>query len=194
MKRLGLFALVLLLGVALASIGTSHQGSGGQGMPMMGSGLMGQGQMGSGMMMGSGIMGSGMMMQGNSGCPMMMGLGISADFYLSYDEEIGLSKDQVTSLKALRDSYGKQAIALNADLQKVVLELRNVLNEDDVDLSQAKTISKRIESIETDLRLKNIETFVKAKEVLTKDQLKKVRSLRMSGSEEEQDCHGTMMK
>ncbi|MFQ5905332.1 MAG: Spy/CpxP family protein refolding chaperone [bacterium] len=182
MKRLSLFAVVLLLGAALASIGTSHQGSGWQGMPMMGSGMM----------MGRGMMGYGTMVGTNTGCPMMMGLGMSADFYLSYDEEIGLSKDQVTSLKALRDSYGKQAIALNADLQKVMLELRNILNEDNVDLSQARAINKQIERIQTDLRLKNIEAYDKARRVLMKQQLKKIRSMSMPHRQGERGHPGMM--
>jgi len=116
-----------------------------------------------------------MMLQDDSGCPMMMDLLRSVDSYLFHKEEIGLSEGQLRSLKTIRDFYQKDVITMTANLHKLMLELNNLLSEDEIDLSKAKMLNEDIESIQAEMRFKNIEAFVRAKRILTKEQVKKVR-------------------
>ncbi len=188
MKIRWLTTLIVLLTLVISGLAFGHMGGYRAPRGMMGAGTMG-GMMGSGMMMGRGMMGHGMMMQGNSGCPMMKGYLEGANFYLSYSEELKLSDSQIGSLESNRDSYEKDAIRLNADLQTAMLDLDNLLNEDEIDLSKVKTVNKKIETIQTEIRSKNIESFVKAKRTLNKEQLKK---LDHSDLYEEENPHGMM--
>ena len=180
MKIRWLTTLIVLLTLVISGFAFGHMG--GYRAPR---GMRG-GMMGPGMMMGRGMMGHGMMMQGNSGCPMMKGYLEGADFYLSHRGELRLTDSQIRSLESNRDSYKKDAIILNADLQTAMLELNNLLSEDEIDLSKVKTINKKIETIQTEIRFKNIESFVKAKRTLNREQLKKLDYSDLN--EEENPC------
>ena len=96
-------------------------------------------------MMGRPRIGSGMM-RDDLGCPMLMGLLSNADYYLSYREELELSKNQVRSLEKIRDASEKGATRGMADLRTAMLDLRNLLKKDQVDLTEAETLNKRGES------------------------------------------------
>lgn len=191
MKIRWLTTLIVLLTLVISGFAFGHMGGYGpyRGVKRTGSmGWMG-GMMGPGMMMGRGMMGHGMMMQGNSGCPMMKGYLEGADFYLSYSGELRLTDSQIRSLESIRDSYEKDAIRLNADLQTAMLELDNLQYEDEIDLSKVKTVNKKIETIQTEIRFKNIESFVKAKQTLNREQLKKLDYLDLN---EEENPRGMM--
>ena len=190
MKIRWLTTLIVLLTLVISGFAFGHMGGYRAPRGMMGAGTMGWmcGMMGPGMMMGRGMMGHGMM-QGNSGCPMMKGYLEGADFYLSYSGELRLTDSQIRSLESIRDSYEKDAIRLNADLQTAMLELDNLQYEDEIDLSKVKTVNKKIETIQTEIRFKNIESFVKAKRTLNKEQLKKLDYLDLN---EEENPRGMM--
>lgn len=175
MKKLALLAAVLLFGAMSVDIASGHKVYPQQSMPMMDHGMM----------MGRGMMGYGMMRQSDMGCPMMMGFVEGASFYLSYSEELGLSDTQIRDLKSIRDSYKKDAVKMSADLDMLILEFRHVLDEENIDLSKAKKLNRQIESMQADMRLKNIEAFIKAKQVLNKEQFKVLRRLGMGFYEEE---------
>lgn len=178
MKKRWLTILVVLLVLIISGIAFGHMRGDKANRAMMGRGMMG-----SGMMMGRGMMDCDMMMQGYSGCPMMTGFVKGTSFYLSYSEELRLSDEQVRSLKSIRDSYEKDVITTTANLHTVTLELDNLLHEDEVELSKAKALNKKIETLQTEIRFKNIEAFVKAKRTLNKEQLKQLRDLELCGKD-----------
>lgn len=137
-------------------------------------------------MMGYDMVGYDMMMN-DAGCPMMTGMAMSADYLLSYKDELELSKMQVSKLKNIRDDYQNEAVSLYADLNRTMLELHNLLGEDELNIVKIRATNKKIEEIESELRTNNIETYVSAKLLLTREQLKKVRDM---GIFEMQQMHG----
>ena len=179
MKKLALFAVVLLLGTMSVGIASSHEVYPQRGMPMMGHRMM--------------IRRGTMMGQADMGCCMVMGFVGGASFYLSYSEELGLSDAQIRDLKSIRDTYEKNAVKIRADLDILTLELRHVLDKEEIDLSKVKELNRQIESIRAEMRFKNIEAFVKAKQVLTKEQRKKLGRLGMGLYEEKEERSCGMM-
>lgn len=176
-------ALVSMIITSFVSTNTAfaHSGSIRGGVDMIGGSMMGQG------MMGYNMMGYDMMMD-DAGCPVMMSMGTSADYLLFYKGELELSKTQVSKFKKAREKYQKEAVSLYADLNLAMMELHNLLSEDELNLVEIRAASGKIGKIEGDLRAKNIETYISAKLVLTREQMKKVKDM---GILEIQQIHGS---
>ncbi len=166
-------ALVSMIIISFVSTNTAfaHSGSIRGGMGMMGGRMMGYN-----------------MMMDDAGCPMMMSMGTSADYLLFYKDELELSKTQISKFKKAREKYQKKAVLLYADLNLAMMELHNLLSEDKLNLVEIRAASAKIGKIEGDLRAKNIETYVSAKLVLTREQMKKVKDM---GILEMQQMHGS---
>jgi Spy/CpxP family protein refolding chaperone len=131
-------------------------------------GMHGYGMMGTGMMnFGYGMMGTGM------GCSIMGSTGI-IDYYLYNRNELNLSKKQVTTLTSIRDKYYKETLALRTELYEKNYELEKLLYEENVNLSKVKSITNEIGTIESKIRYNGIESFTKARNVLTEEQINKL--------------------
>jgi Spy/CpxP family protein refolding chaperone len=177
---------VLLLGSLGLNMASAHGGSVRGGLGMIGSGGMMRRSL-----MGYNMTGYDMMMN-DAGCPMMMGMGTSTDYLLSYKDDLALSKTQVAKLKKAREKYQKEAVSLYADLNLAMMELHNLLDEDELNILGIRAASKKIGEIESELRTKNIETYVTAKLVLTRDQLKKVMDMGLFGMQHIHGAQGMM--
>jgi Spy/CpxP family protein refolding chaperone len=163
MKVIG-FVTIFTLGLLLPGSANAHNtGSYGD------FGMMGH-HMGSHGMYGYNVM-------NKAGCPMVSEMGPSADYLLDYKDELDLSKTQVSKLKTMRDEYQKSAVELQAQLQSAMYKLHNLLSEDELNTVEIRTTNGEIERIENELRTKNIETYISAKLLLTRDQLDKVNDL-----------------
>jgi len=153
-------------------------------------GMRNSGMIGSCMMSGHGMKGHGMM--GNhSECPMIDGGSGNIDYYLSYKGELSLSNTQVKSLESIRDAYQKENIKKRAELESAQLEFDNLLDEENINLAKVKSLNKKVSDLMADLRYSNIESAVKAQQVLSKDQfsqLEKVRAERQYRGKGETPC------
>lgn len=130
--------------------------------------MHGYGMMGAGMMnFGYGMMGTGM------GCSIMGSTGV-VDYYLYNRDELNLSKKQVTTLTDIRDKYYKEILSLRTELYEKNYELGNLLYEGNVNLSKVKSLTNEIGTIESALRYNGIESFTKARNVLTEEQINKL--------------------
>jgi hypothetical protein len=114
-----------------------------------------------------GMMGAGM------GCSIMGSTGV-VDYYLYNRDELNLSKKQVTTLTNIRDEYYKESLTLRTELYERNFDLENILSEKDVDLSKVKSLINEIATIESKLRYNGIESFTKARNVLTEEQINKL--------------------
>lgn len=132
--------------------------------------------MGHGMMAGHGMMGS-KMMYDHSDCPKLMYHMGDLDYYIEYEKELDLSKKQIESLESIRDKYQKVVIKRNAELEESQIDLNEILDEEDVNLSKAKALIKKIALLRADLSFLNIERYVKAKEVLNENQINIIESM-----------------
>ncbi len=97
---------------------------------------------------------------------------------LRYEDQLGLSQDQVTKLRALRLESRKETLRRVADLRGAQLDLGALLHAETPDLAKIEAQVRRIESLRTDLRMSRIRTSLEARALLTLEQQKQLRALR----------------
>lgn len=174
------FAIVMTMFLAVAV--TAQQGSerlapqqrmqgmmGGRGGMMGYNGMMGN-------MMGSGMMNGGMMygMMGNMMSSGKMG---TPNLYLQFEEELGLSDNQVESLKNIRLDFAKNTADNRSKLQVDTLELQDLLEMDSVNMRNVESKINEIHKLQASNQLAAVRAGIDAKNVLTPDQRTKVKSL-----------------
>ena len=158
------YAVARLLAVSLvlfAAPAPAQHGPGEGGM--MGGGMMGGGMMGGGMMGGMG----GDREPGHEG-PLL-------SFMLNMKDQLGLSLQQVQTLRDLRVAFEKEAIQRGAEIRVAEVELREALAQERVDMARAETLIRKIAGLRAELRLARVRTLEKGKGVLTPEQLEKFR-------------------
>ena len=145
-------ARLLLVALALlAAPAPAHQGPGEGGM------------MGGGMMGGMG----GDREPGHEG-PLL-------SFMLNMKDQLGLSLQQVQTLRDLRVAFEKETIQRGAEIRVAEVDLREALAQERVDLARAETLIRKIAGLRAELRLARVRTLEKGKGVLTPGQLEKFR-------------------
>ena len=140
------------------------------------------------MLGGCGKMGHKMMMGHCMGWGTMKNLK-EVDYYLCCEEMVGLTDEQVESLKSLKDSNQRALIKMKADLELAMLDLNKVLDTDEIDLSQAKKLTQKIADLRAKMQYSKIEASAKARQVLTEEQLEK-RESPDHGCGKKVPCHG----
>ncbi len=97
---------------------------------------------------------------------------------LRHQEQLGLSPDQVTKLRALRLDSRKETLRRVAELRGAHLDLGALLHAETPDLAKIEAQVRRIESLRTDLQMSRIRTSLEARALLTPEQQKQLRALR----------------
>jgi Spy/CpxP family protein refolding chaperone len=150
------------------------------------------------MLGGCGKMGHEMMMGHCMGRGMTRNLK-GVDYYLCCEEMVGLTDEQVESLKSLKDLNQRALIKMKADLELAMLDLDKVLDANEIDLSQAKKLTQKIADLRAKMQYSKIEASVKARQVLTEEQLgKRENPAHECGKkvpchgEKKMPCHGMM--
>jgi hypothetical protein len=108
-------------------------------------------------------------------CPLLMDLQNVIEDYLVYREKLAITPDQLAALKRVRDTYQEQVLKLNDTHDREVLKLNNILYDNQADIKDIRAISAEIGRIEGEMRAKNIETFIAARDILNRDQLEKAK-------------------
>ena len=125
-------------------------------------------------MMGGGMMGGGMM--GGMGGGREPGHeGPLISLMLDMKDQLGLSLQQVKTLRDLRAAFEKEAIQRGAEIRLAEVELREALAQDKVDVGKTEALVKRIAGLQADLRIARLRIIEKGKGVLTPEQLAKFR-------------------
>ncbi len=96
---------------------------------------------------------------------------------LEHSQELGLSPDQENRLRDLRTEFSKEWVRRNADIRVAEIELDSLLAQDKWDLAKIEPKVKQIASLQGDLRLARIKTLAAARDVLTPDQLQKLKQV-----------------
>ena len=129
------------------------------------------------------MMGTGMGVQGGMmGMMMAMRGGPSAgespwiSFALERQGELGLTPEQIQKLSALRSGFEKDSIRLDAEIRIAELELTELLNNKQADLSKARSKVEQIGSLRTKLRLSRIQALENGKGVLSDQQWDTLRN------------------
>lgn len=210
MKKLLLYALVFTFLLSIPAYAQMGSQQGGQ----MGQRMMGERQMmncpmqqmsGQEMMQcGQPMMEQGMGMMGGRMGMGREGMGHHRRWFhygvtlmLQNADKLGLSDEQRKQLDEIRTRYSKDIIKQDAESKIAEIDLRVLLKESEINLSEVKEALKKVENAETQIRYLRIMAFVEARKILTgeqKNSLKKLMEMRatpgmrriMSSSEPEE--------
>jgi Spy/CpxP family protein refolding chaperone len=93
-------------------------------------------------------------------------------------QQLELSDDQRRQVQSLQLNYAKEAIRTRADMAVARVEVRQLLNADQPDLSQVKDKLQQIACKEAQLRFAHITMMQDIRKLLTPEQQKQWRALR----------------
>jgi hypothetical protein len=142
-------------------------------MGMMGGKGMG-GMMGAGM---GGMMGGdGMHSMMHGGQMGMMAQGMGHMFYLDRADELGLSAEQVSKLKAIHVEGRKDNIRNAAETKIAQLELTELLGSDTWTLKDAEPLVRKVQTLTGDMQVRHLQALSDARKVLTAEQLKQAHA------------------
>jgi len=96
---------------------------------------------------------------------------------LHQKEQLGLTTDQERSLRELRTNFEKEAIRRTSEIDVAELELKELLEQEKVDLIKVEAWTKKIALLRADLRLARIKTIEAGKALLTPEQQRKLERL-----------------
>ena len=150
---------------------------------------------------GGGMRGGMMEGMGNQGMSMMHGMGgmMMDDDHPMWTHlmDLGLDEKQKEALKALRSKTMKDMTQRRADEQIAVIELKDLLDKDPVDMKAVEAAAKKSGSLRTEMFLAHIRAHEEMKSILTPEQRKKFKEImesghgtgcgRMGGAEEHKD-------
>lgn len=92
--------------------------------------------------------------------------------------KLGLDEKQKEAIKEIKSRTEKDAVRKRADIEIARIELRDILDKDQVDMTAAETTLRKMESLRTDMRLSYIKELQEIKAKLTPEQRKKFKELR----------------
>lgn len=106
----------------------------------------------------------------------MMEQGMKHMFYLDRADELGLSADQVSKLKAIHVEGRKDNIRNAAEAKIVRLELSDLLSGDTWTLKDAEPLVHKVQKLEGDMQVRHLQAISVARKVLTAEQLQQART------------------
>ena len=122
---------------------------------------------------------------------MMRGMGMRGDWghgrgghqgplismMLHWKDQLALTSDQERSLRKLRAKFEKEAITRTSEIDVAELELKELLEQEKVDLIKVEAWTKKVALLRADLRLARIKTIEAGKALLTPEQQRKLERL-----------------
>lgn len=97
-------------------------------------------------------------------------------------EKLNLTEDQQEKLKELSYSHQEKVLEIKQKIEREQLELRKLVDADEPGEAKIKAKIREIGSLRTDLQLAQVDTYFAAREILTDEQIQKIKSLRRVGS------------
>lgn len=93
-------------------------------------------------------------------------------------DELGLTDEQETRLRAIKTAFKKEQITRKAQVDLVKVDLRQLLHNDQASMNEIEAIVNKMYALKAELRLASIKATREAKTVLTPEQRKKMKALR----------------
>jgi len=90
-------------------------------------------------------------------------------------EDIGLKKEQREQIRKIHFETKKKLVNLTKDRELKEIELKELLSEENPDMTKIKNIVKEISSLEAEIKLTRIRQLLELKKMLTEEQLDKLR-------------------
>ena len=90
-------------------------------------------------------------------------------------EDIGLKKEQKEQIRKIHFEIQKKLVNLTKDRELKEIELRELLSEENPDMTKIENIVREISSLEAEIKLTRIRQLLELKKILTEEQLNKLR-------------------
>lgn len=110
-------------------------------------------------------------------CPIINKIMKKAHFLLENWEEIGLSPEQVDTIKALKLQAKKSMIRGGADMEIMMLDMKSKLSEDVLDVEGLNAMIDEGMAQMTQSAKAGVDTYAKLKAVLTPEQVEKAKAI-----------------
>ncbi len=123
-----------------------------------------------------GMMHQGGMMMGDPLFKSLHGYGCPG-FILRFGNQLALSQDQIQKLENLKLEFKKAAIQNQAAQKVAILDLKEILNANSPNFKKAQAKLSQITNLEGKLRTVFLNKIQQGRQVLTPDQLKKLKAL-----------------
>lgn len=92
--------------------------------------------------------------------------------------ELGLSEEQLSTIKVKRFEIEKHFIELSSQIQLADLELRELMNSEKPDMDEIKRKIEKIGRLKSDLHFTKVQGQLEIKNILTSEQLEKLKDLK----------------
>jgi Spy/CpxP family protein refolding chaperone len=99
-------------------------------------------------------------------------------------DELGLTDEQMENIKDAQYDFRKAEIGLRADLKTSRLELRHLMMQEKPDQKEITNLVDKIADTRKDLMKNNIDRKLAMKEILTREQFKKLIQMKAERREE----------
>ena len=90
-------------------------------------------------------------------------------------KDIGLKKEQREQIRKIYFETQKKLVNLTKDRELKEIELRELLSEENPDMTKIENIVREISSLEAEIKLTRIRQLLELKKILTEEQLNKLR-------------------
>lgn len=100
------------------------------------------------------------------------------DFYLCLTDELSLSDEQVKKLKSIKLECEKNRIMIEARIKVAEMELQDLLNQPEVDITKIDAKIREIGEIKIEDSINDIHSLIDARNILTTEQKEKLKKLR----------------
>ena len=101
-----------------------------------------------------------------------------AHLALAKTEELGLSDDQVSKIKALEYNFKKSLIKEDADIKSLGLDIRETVTKDTVDINAVNNLIDQKYALKAQKAKEAVQACANLKKILTKDQYNKLKDMR----------------
>ncbi len=93
-------------------------------------------------------------------------------------EEIGLTEDQRKQIESLKMELRKDNIKKKAELEILKIDIGSLMHKDQIDVAAVNKLIDQKYEIKKAKTKKGVESFVKLKKIITKDQMTKLKNLK----------------
>ncbi len=125
--------------------------------------------------------------------------GLEQKFYkkaymaISYADELKIADTQLIKIKALKSKLKKSTIMKEAEINVLALEISDELGEEKIDLDSVNKLLDRKYELKKQLAKELVEAYVELREILTEEQMAKMKDLKMQYSKKEKSSSSCPM-
>lgn len=109
-------------------------------------------------------------------------------------DELGLTEDQLTSIKKERFKTAKESIELRSKIQIAQLELGKIIQSENPDEKAIKQKIEEMSGLRSNLKFTQIQSRLKMRNILTPEQLEKLKGLRKERFNKPKPIHRRILR